>query len=161
MLNYGFSGSCLMQLPVAELLGAATFNGAKPSAVVMDCLPNMQQDASGVVYNDTLAVLAVLEGQFPGVPILILEGHSYTNNWIKTEQQRNQDALAKAQAAAVAKMRGRFPNLHYASAAGKLGVDGDVAQDSTGGIGVHPTQLAHLHMAEFVATKLKAIASTF
>ena len=40
VLNYGFSGSCRMQLPVAELLGEATFAGAKPKAVVMDCLPN-------------------------------------------------------------------------------------------------------------------------
>ena len=29
LLNYGFSGSCLMQLPVAEQLGAATFNGGR------------------------------------------------------------------------------------------------------------------------------------
>eukprot|EP01052_Picozoa_sp_SAG31_P058917 SAG31_NODE_18269_length_641_cov_1.828413_2_plen_62_part_00 len=54
-------------------------------------------------------------------------------------------------------LQARFPNLHYASAKGKLGGDPDVAQDSTGGIGVHPTQLAHLHMAEFVAGRLRAL----
>ena len=158
LLNYGFSGSCRMQLPVAELLGEATFAGARPKAVVMDCLPNMQQDTPGALSNDTAAVLAVLEAKFPGVPILVVEGHAYTNNWIKTEQKINQGALATAQAAAVKALQARFHNLHYASAQGKLGDDPDVAQDSTGGIGVHPTQLAHLHMAEFVAEKLRALS---
>ena len=146
-----------MQLPVAELLGEATFAGARPKAVVMDCLPNMQQDLPGVVSNDTIAVLAVLEVKFPGVPILVVEGHEYTNNWIKSEQKINQDALETAQAAAVKALQPRFPNLHYASARGKLGNDPDVTQDSTGGIGVHPTQLAHLHMAEYVVEKLRAL----
>jgi hypothetical protein len=88
---------------------------------------------------------------------LSLSGARYTNNWIKTEQQINQDALASAQRSAVANLQARFPNLHYAAAEGKLGGDVDVAQDSTGGIGVHPTQLAHLHMAEFVAEKLTVL----
>jgi hypothetical protein len=157
VLSYGFSGSCLMQLPVAEQLGAAAFNGATPQAVVMDCLPNMQQDTPGAVSNATIAVLNVLEAKFPNVPILIIEGHEYTNNWIKTEQKINQRALAEAQRSAVAGLQARFPNLHYSAAEGKLGGDVDVAQDSTGGVGVHPTQLAHLHMAEFVAEKLKAL----
>lgn len=157
VLNYGFSGSCLMQLPVAEQLGAATFHGAGPKAVVMDCLPNMQQDTPGAVSNDTIAVLSVLEAKFPSVPILIVEGHEYTNNWIKVEQKANQDALEIAQAKAVKALQNRFHNLHYASAKAKLGDDLDVVQDSTGGIGVHPTQLAHLHMAEFVATELRAL----
>ena len=61
------------------------------------------------------------------------------------------------QASAVAALQGRFPNLHYTGAARKLGDDVDVAQDSTGGIGVHPTQLAHLHMAEYVAATLKTL----
>ena len=97
VLNYGFSGDCLMQLPVAEQLGTAKFNGAAPHAVVVDCLPNMQQDTPGVVSNDTIAVLAVLETKFPNVPILIIDGQEYTNNWIKTAQKINQDALAAAQ----------------------------------------------------------------
>jgi hypothetical protein len=49
------------------------------------------------------------------------------------------------------------PNLHYASSRGKLGGDPGVAQDSTSGMGVHPTQLAHLHMAQFVAARLSEL----
>ena len=40
---------CWHQIAVAKQLGAMAFKGAKPSAVVMDCLPNMQQDAPGQV----------------------------------------------------------------------------------------------------------------
>lgn len=40
---------CWHQIVVAKQLGAMAFKGAKPSAVVMDCLPNMQQDAPGQV----------------------------------------------------------------------------------------------------------------
>ena len=80
-----------------------------------------------------------------------------TNNWIKTAQAHNQNGLAAAQATAVRSLQSKFPNLHYVPAAGKLGADADVVQDSTGGIGVHPTQLAHLHMAQFVAAKLRAL----
>ena len=34
-----------------------------------------RQDTPGALLNDTIAVLGVLEGFFPGVPILIIEGH--------------------------------------------------------------------------------------
>jgi hypothetical protein len=64
LLNYGFSGSCLMQPEVAELLGEATFEGATPSAVVMDCLPNMQGDDPAQITNATLAVLKILTAKF-------------------------------------------------------------------------------------------------
>jgi hypothetical protein len=41
LLNFGFSGSCTMQLDVASVI--ANVPGPKPAAFVMDCLPNMQQ----------------------------------------------------------------------------------------------------------------------
>ena len=48
-------------------------------------------------------------------------------------------------------------NIHYATSHGKLGGDEAVAGESTGGYGSRSTALAHLHMAEFVAPKLRAI----
>ena len=94
----------------------------------------------------------------PGVPMLVLEGHEYTNNWIKLAQAAGQDGLCTAQHAAVTSLQKTVPNLYYASSHGKLGDDKAVAGESTGGMGVHPTALAHLHMAEFVAAKLRAIS---
>jgi hypothetical protein len=73
LLNFGFSGSCLMQLSVASVLASLP---VKPAAFVMDCLPNMQQDVPAVVYNATIAVLTQLRHDLgPNVPILVLEGH--------------------------------------------------------------------------------------
>jgi hypothetical protein len=46
-------------------------------------------------------VLVVPVAKFPGVPIPIIEGHDYTNNWINIERQKNQTTPAKAQATAV------------------------------------------------------------
>jgi hypothetical protein len=153
LLNFGFSGSCEMQPAIAAVLGAL-----KPSVFVMDCLPNMQQDSPEQVSNATLAVLKLLRKALgDSVPIITLEGHEYTNNWIKVAQAVGQDGLCSAQHTAVSELQKVVPNLHYTSSLGKLGDDNAVAGESTGGMGVHPTALAHLHMAEFVAQKLHAI----
>jgi hypothetical protein len=158
MLNFGFSGSCGMQPSVATLLAQATSGGPPPAAFVMDCLPNMQQDSAGAVYDSTVAVLRQLRAAYgPAVPLLVLEGHEYTTNWIKPQQRLNEDGLCAAQRTAFEALQSEVPNLHYASSAGKLGPDDSVARESTGGIGVHPTQLAHFHMAQFAAQKLRAL----
>ena len=134
-----------MQASVAAVLASVAQRPHGVRALVMDCLPNMQQDSSGAVFNSTARVLAQLRAALgPGPPILVLEGHEYTNNWIAPQQAANQDGLCGAQRSAFDSLQGRVPNLHYAGSAGKLG-GGAVAQDSTGGIGVHPTQLGHLH----------------
>ena len=94
----------------------------------------------------------------PHVPIIVLEGHIYTNNWIKTSQASQQLSLASAQHTAVnAIIQSGDTNLHYVEGEGKLGDDPVVVQESTGGIGVHPSSLAHLHMAQFVADKIRHI----
>ena len=158
VLNFGFSGSCGMQQSVATVLTQATSGGPPPAAFVMDCLPNMQQDSAALVFNSTVAVLRQLRAAYgPTVPLLVLEGHEYTTNWIKPQQRRNEDGLCAAQRSAFEALQSNVPNLHYASSTGKLGPDDSVARESTGGIGVHPTQLAHFHMAQFAAQKLRAL----
>jgi len=155
LLNFGFSGSCQMQLSVAKVIAEA-----KPRALVMDCLPNMQQSSPETVQNATLDVLRQLRADLgPQVPIVVLEGHEYTNNWIKRAQSNNQAQLCQAQNAAFVELQDLVPGLHYIDSDGKLGNDPEVADESTGGMGVHPSSLAHLHMADFVATRLRRILS--
>ena len=77
-------------------------------------------------------------------------------NWIKVAQAENEAKLCTAQQAAVSELS-RVSNLHYVPRKGKLGADQAIAGESTGGMGVHPSSLAHLHMAEFVAAKLRPI----
>ena len=73
-------------------------------------------------------------------------------------QATQQLALASAQQTAVrALVASGVMNLHYVEGKGKLGSDPAVVQESTGGMGVHPSSLAHLHMAKFVADKLRDI----
>ena len=156
LLNYGFSGSCGMQLNVAEQISKAS---PPPLAFVMDCQPNMQSKTPDQMVNSTKAVLAQLRASLGhDCPILVLEGHLYTNNWIKLGQQAQQLALNAAQRSAVeAAQKAGDTKLFYLGAEGKLGDDAGVAMDSTGGIGVHPSSLAHLHMAEYIAKGLAPI----
>jgi hypothetical protein len=147
------AGSCEMQSSVAAVLSSL-----KPSVFVMDCLPNMQQDSREQVSNATISVITqIRQALGSDVPILTLEGHEYTNNWIKKAQQAGQDGLCSAQHAAVTELSKTIPNLYYATSAGKLGSDLAVAAESTGGMGVHPTALAHLHIAQFVAATLSKL----
>lgn len=77
-------------------------------------------------------------------------------------QGANEAKLCTAQQAAVAQL-GKVSNLHYVTRQGKLlgdpaaPADRAIAGESTGGMGVHPSSLAHMHMAEFVAAKLQPI----
>ena len=76
-----------MQLNVAAVLAEAK---PAPKVFVMDCLPNMQQDSPATVTNATLAVVTQLRAQLGDtVPIVVIEGHRYTNDWIKPHQVRN------------------------------------------------------------------------
>ena len=156
LLNFGFSGSCGMQLGVASVLAQVQ---PRPRVVLMDCLPNMQQDNASTVGAATAAVVTQLRQQLgPDVPIVVLEGHRYTNDWIKVDQESAELSLAAAQQAAVQKLVANgMAGLHYITGEGKLGPDLAVASESCGGIGVHPTTLAHLHIAEFLAARLKLI----
>ena len=122
-------------------------------------LPPLPHHHPAQVANLTTAVIKQLRDLLgPHVPIIILEGHIYTNNWIKTSQASQQLSLASAQHTAVnAIIQSGDTNLHYVEGEGKLGDDPVVVQESTGGIGVHPSSLAHLHMAQFVADKIRHI----
>ena len=151
LLNFGFSGSCLMQPDVAALLGEL-----KPRLFVMDCLPNMQAPA---VNASAVPVLRQLRSAFgDGVPIVLLEGHTYTNAWIKPSVKAAQDAKRAAQRGAMARAAAQgVKNLHYVGGDGKLASLGEAQYDATGGAGVHPSNIAHLRMAEFVADQLKPL----
>jgi hypothetical protein len=88
----------------------------------------------------------------------VLEGHRYTNDWIKVNQAAVELGLARAQREAVVKLAGLgMVGLHYVTGEGKLGSDPLAAMESTGGMGVHPSSLAHLHIAEYLATHVKPI----
>jgi hypothetical protein len=150
-----------MQPSVASVLSELNV-----SMFIMDCLPNMQDESPSSIYNQTSAILTQLRKALgPKVPIVVLEGHEYTNNWIKQAQAKNEAEICTAQYSAVTQLaKGSTNNLHYVTRHGKLlgdpainPVNPAIMGESTGGMGVHPSSLAHLHMAEYVAAKLREL----
>jgi hypothetical protein len=82
-----------------------------------------------------------------------------SNAWILPQVRAGQEAKRAAQKAAFDAAAATDKNLHYATGDSKLASLGDaIAQsDATSGIGVHPTNIAHLHIAEYVASQIKPL----
>ena len=150
VLNLGFSGNCQMQPEVAALLVEL-----KPEVFVVDCLPNM--DAPLVEQRAPPLLKQLRAGLGPEVPILVLEGHTYSNAWVLPSVQAGQQAKRAAQKAAFDAAAKVDKNLHYLTGDGKLASLGEAAHDATSGIGVHPTNTAHLHIAQYVAAGIKPL----
>ena len=92
------------------------------------------------------------------MPIVLLEGHTYSNAWIVPSVKAAQDAKRAAQRAAMAQAAAEgVANLHYVSGDGKLASLGDMQYDVSGGAGVHPSNIAHLRIAEYLAEQLKPL----
>lgn len=65
-------------------------------------------------------------------------------------------AKREAQKAAFRAASASDPNIHYVDGNNKLASLGMEHQyDAAAGIGVHPTSIAHIHMAEFVAAAIQ------
>ena len=80
----------------------------------------------------------------------------YSNAWLLPTVRQGQEAKRAAQKAAIdalVKDEG-MRNIHYVRGDGKLESLGEAQYSATGGIGVHPTSIAHLRMAQYVAGEL-------
>ena len=100
------------------------------------------------------------EGLGPDVPIVILEGHTYSNAWVLPSVEAGQAAKRAAQRAAFDAAKKTDPNIHYVAGDGKLAglnAQGYDEHDVTSGIGVHPSNLAHLHIGKYVAAQIKPL----
>lgn len=126
------------------------------SSFLFPCsLPNM--DAPTVSARAPAVLKQLREGLGPDVPIVILEGHTYSNAWILPSINKSQADKRAAQKAAFDAAAKSDPNLHYVTGDGKLASLGDTQYDATSGIGVHPTSIAHLRIAEYVASSIKPL----
>lgn len=150
VFNFGFSGNCQMQPEVAKYLLEL-----KPSIFVVDCLPNM--NAASVEQRAPALFKQLRQGLGPDVPILVLEGHTYSNAWVFPSVKASQDAKRAAQKAAFDAAAKTDPHLHYVEGDGKLASLGEWAYDATSGVGVHPTNIAHYRIGKFVAANIQAL----
>ena len=84
-------------------------------------------------------------------------GSRYSNAWILPSVQAGQAAKRAAQKAAFDAAAATDKHLHYLTGDGKLASLGEGQYDATSGIGVHPTNTAHLRIAEYVAAHVKPL----
>lgn len=150
VFNFGFSGDCLMQPEVADYLIEL-----KPSVFVVDCLPNM--NAAMVQQRATPLFKQLRAGLGPNVPILVLEGHTYSNAWVLPSIKESQDAKRSAQKTAFVEAAKTDQHIHYVEGDGKLASLGDGQYDATSGVGIHPSNIAHYRIGEYVATQIKSL----
>ena len=121
----------------------------------------LQLDANAFFFRSlfTRVLSSVLkqlrDGFGPDVPIVVLEGHTYTNAWIIPSIAEGQQQKRAAQRTAFDAAAKTDPNLHYVDGDGKLLSLGDGWYDATSGYGVHPSSIAHLHIAQYVAGAVK------
>ena len=82
-----------------------------PSVFVVDCLPNM--DTAMVNERAPALFKQLREGLGPTVPILVLEGHTYSNAWILPGIQEGQESKRAAQRAAYQAAAAVDKHIHY------------------------------------------------
>ena len=141
-----------MQPDVAKYLLSTP---VKPSVFVVDCLPNM--NAASVVERAEPLFRQLRAGLGPNVPILVLEGHTYSNAWVLPAIYDGQRAKRAAQRAAFDRVSATDKHIHYVGGGGKLASLGEAQYDATSGIGVHPSSIAHYRIGKFVAARIKGL----
>ena len=156
VLNLGFSGNCRMQPEVAaEIL---KINNGDIAMLIVDCLPNM--DAALVTSRATPLFEQLRRGLGAATPLVILEGHDYTNAWALPSIKAGQAAKRKAQKTAFDE-RIRDKHIHYVKGEGKLAsfdaLGSESRYEAAGGVGVHPTNIAHYRIGKFVAEQVKPL----
>jgi len=149
LINLGFSGNGLLEIPVLDLL---TEIDAK--VFILDCLPNLigqdlnDKELKGVI---TKAV-KLLKTERPEVPILLVEHAGYTEGAMVPKQKESYERMNRVQADAFYELM-------------QLGVEGlfyltleeiNLSQDDMVD-GVHPTDLGMVHYADSYEKKLRNI----
>ena len=153
VVNLGFSGNCLMELDVAEWL--VEVEGV--SAVVVDCLPNM--DAS-LVTSSTVSLVNKLRDAFGDqVPIVLAEGTTYGSAWISDDVKNDQEAKRSALTAEFNTLiESGMKNLFYVKGE-DLG-QGDLSTSPTVE-GTHLTDIGHQYVADYYSSFLPTILQKY
>lgn len=151
VVNLGFSGHGLMQPQVGALIGETN-----ASVYVLDCEWNMVRYLHDplnytVLENVTYHFLKQLRGLRPQTPVLLIEGHDHTPDWITTQRSAHQNGTRNGYRAAFNRVVAEGDaGVYYLNGSLKLG--GPIATDfeaQAGPIaGVHVSNFAFRHFAE-------------
>lgn len=136
VINLGFSGNGRMEAAVGELIAELD-----PSAIVLDCLPNM--DALAVTER-TEPLVAIIRARHAETPILLVEDRSYTNAFlIESKRLRNETNRAALRVVFEKLVSAGDVNVYYLTGEKLLGDDGEATVDSS-----HPTDLGFVRQAD-------------
>ena len=150
VLNFGFSGNCLMEPGVAQWL--ATIDAA---LFVIDCSWNMGADMIG---NRTVPLVELLRRAKPSTPVVLAENTEDGRAWAIPSANATQTArrtnLATAYAALTQSPTSPDKNLHYVSGHELYsfsptvgGLERAVINPTVGG--THPTDLGMISIAAY------------
>jgi hypothetical protein len=146
-INLGFSGNGQMEPELAVLLAELD-----PAVYFIDCLPNLQPDQ---VAERVEPFVHILREAHPNTPIVLAEDRTYDNAFLIDEKKlrntKSRKALRKAYENLLKQGTG---NLHYQTAEGQLGYDGEGTVDSS-----HPTDLGFYRQADTYQSLLATLLS--
>lgn len=149
LINLGFSGSGLLDIPVIDLM---TEIDAK--IFILDCLPNLverghtDEELKNIIINATKR----LRSKRPEVPVLLVEHAGYTHGFTKPDAKTAYERVNRIQSEAFFDLKKQgFDKLYYLAHE-----DINLRQDDMVD-GVHPTDLGMVHYADSYELKLREI----
>ena len=145
VINFGFSGNGKMEIEMAKLIAevdAAVF--------VLDCMPNM---TLAHVLENTEPFIRELRKARPDTPIVMVEGPSYSYDWIQPQWVQNRSNKCIAYRATFEKLQGEgMKGLTYVKGDELYGTDSDGTVD-----GSHPSDLGMFRNAGILEPILREV----
>ncbi len=147
LINLGFSGNGRLEKEVLEYIGMID-----AKIFILDCLPNLTGIDSAEVKIKVENAVKELQVKRPGVPILLVEHCSFTDEAINPSKKKQyQIANAALNAAYKELMAAAVKNI-YLLTQKELGLGIESMVD-----GIHPNDLGMMQYADAYAKKLKLI----
>lgn len=146
VVNLGFSGNAKLDPEIAELMARV----ADPAVFVMDNVPN---DSAKLIQEKGEAFVKILRDAHPSVPIVFVEMVHYSQDFLSSKSYSDIESRNAAQRALYEGLKAAGDkNVHYVTAEGLIGDDGEAHVDYT-----HQTDLGQLRYADKLYPVLKAL----
>ncbi|MDR2706362.1 MAG: SGNH/GDSL hydrolase family protein [Planctomycetaceae bacterium] len=145
VINFGFSGNAKMEHDLAKIISEVD-----ASAFIFDCLPNMSPQQ---VQERAETFIREVCNSHPNTPIILVEDRTFTNAWLKPDEQKLHSERRKFLRQTYEKLTTEgMKNLIYVEGQHLLGDDDEGTIDSS-----HPTDLGMVRMANILQPILKKI----
>lgn len=145
-INLGFSGNGKLDLEVAGAMASIK----NPHCFVLDFVPNC---TVGLIDSNMLSFVAILRGEHPNVPIVIVENALFpTMLFDKSIQKNIMDKNRALRLRYEELKRGGDQNLHYVTADKLLGTDSEATID-----GVHSTDVGFMRYCDRLSPVLSSV----